>query len=454
MKRGPSRITLVLTPAVWCVVIAFTALAQEPPARLSLDDALRIARERNPAYLRTLNDRDVAAAQERQGWGAFLPSLRANVGFGGFSSHIVTGVDDFGNPVRRNDPLDISGSSASQGISLDLTLFDGGSRMNELRAARASTRAAVARAEGELARLRGEVTRRYYDALRTQRLIHFQEQQLASAREQLGATERLFRVAGANRVDVLGAQIDVATREQDLERARGEAQKAHLALRETLGLDAGPDVDLDSELPPTFDPATLHADSLIAAALRWSPRMAELEATTAAAGRRIGVAKGARWPTISANAGFNRNLSLPEYDALFDFNPPDRSVSFGVSLSLPLFDGFRTSASVAQAEAARADAEQELRAARLGVEREVRSALIDLGNAYRRLQLAERSAALSRERVELAQERYRVGATQFTELQTVIDRAAAAQREEIEAWFTFATARVTLEEKVSAPVAP
>lgn len=446
--------TAIASVALLVATAISPSAGAQDTATLSLADAIRIAREHNPAYRSVLNDGEVAAAQVREGWGAFLPDVRASLSFGGSASRIVTGRDEFGNPVRRDDPLDFTASSASQGVSLGLTVFDGGARLGTLRAARATSHAAEARARSECVRLDAEVARRYDEALHAQRAIRLAETQLASARDQLAATEQLFRVAGANRVDVLGAQVDVATREQEVERARGEAEKAKLALREVLGVEDDTPFTLTTELPAVFDPDTLNADTLVAIALRWHPHLAELEAAREAAERQMGIAGASRWPTISASAGVSRALSRPDYGSLFEFNPPDRTLSFGISASIPLFDQFRTSMAVAQARAARSDADESLRTARLATERNVRSALIDLRNAYHSLQLAERSAALSRERVELAREQYRLGAIPFTTLQTVIDRDVTAQRAELDARFAFAIARVTLEEQVGREITP
>jgi outer membrane protein TolC len=82
------------------------------------------------------------------------------------------------------------------------------------------------------------------------------------------------------------------------------------------------------------------------------------------------------------------------------------------------------------------------------VDRDVRAAIIDLDNAYRTLRLAEEQVALNRERLELTQERYRLGGSDFTTLQNVIDRTAQAERQALEALFGFIGARIGLEEKL------
>src|SRR5690606_26431030 len=123
------------------------------------------------------------------------------------SSRTVTGEDDFGQPVELPNPIDFRRSSASQSISAGLTLFDGLSRVNSLRAARADSRAVAARISASEQRLIADVSQRYYLALRARRRIALEEQLLASARERLEMTEEQLRVVGTHPEDVLGAQV-------------------------------------------------------------------------------------------------------------------------------------------------------------------------------------------------------------------------------------------------------
>jgi outer membrane protein len=441
--------------ALACSILPFSAAAQQTPRPLSLEQAYALARENNPALRRSLAETESNAAQERARWGAFLPSLSASLSFGGYQTRTLTGVDQFGQTVLREDPLTFRGSSASQGLALgSLTLFDGGQRLRELRAAQAVSRAGEARVAGERVRLGAELGRRYYDAVRRERLIALEERLLASARERLEITQRQLRVVASTPVDVLGAEVDVARQEQAADRARGEARKALLALQEEMGVANETDFLLTDEPPPVFDPGSLDAGALVAEALAASPRIAQLDAGVEAAEHRVRAARGARWPTVSGYAGFGRSFSTQGYDAFFDFNPPNQNLNFGLNVALPLFDQFRTSSSVAQSTAGRAGAQEELRAGQLALEREVRSALIDLENAYRGVRLAERAAALAAERLEMAREQYRLGLIPFTSLQTVVEQAAQADRDALNARFDFATARVTLEERAGSPVAP
>jgi outer membrane protein len=428
------------------------ALALALQQQLSIDDAVKQARTNNPAFQKTLNDIEVAEADVRQRWGGFLPSVSADLRFNGFNSSRVTGENDYGEPVRLPNAVDIKGSSAQQGVGLSMTLFDGGGVLRELNAAKSQVIASGARIQSEALRLEGEVTRQYYRALRAAKLIEVEKQLLGSAQERLQRTEALLRVAGSSPVDVLGARAEVASQEQSLARAEADARKELLLLQEQIGVEGDVAYQLTSDLPAPLDPKTLNVQELVARAVESAPDVLAAHASARAADQQLGAARARRLPSISASAGYGRSMSLSSYDAMFEMNPQNRAFNFGMTASIPMFNGFQTSAAVARAGAARDDARQDTRIAKLRAERQVRTAYIDVANAYKLLDLSERKAAISRERLELAQEQYRNGAMSFTDLQVVIDRTASAEREVVDARAQYASNVSVLEQYVGGPL--
>jgi outer membrane protein len=440
-----------------CILLALCALgtpalAQEAARPLTLADAERMARENNPGYRKARNDLETARAGERQRWAAFLPDLRLSLSSGGYLSRKFTGIDEFGKPVRREDPIDYTGSSSLQSVYLGIPLFDGGQRYRELRAARAQEDATAAAALAEASALSAELARHYYDARRKAALIHLEEELLRAAEARRAATERLLRIASASPVDLLGAEIAIAQQARALEQARGEARKAMLVLNEAIGLSDAVAWELKSDPPAVFDPTPLDADRLTLHALSASPRLRQLQAQVNVADQRRKAAGASRWPTLSASAGFGRSIGTVGYSALFEPNPMDQGLNFGLSVSIPVSSQYQSSYQVAQARVAALNAGEDVRAARLLLEREVRSALIDLENAYRAVQLADQGRELARKQIDLANQQFRLGALKFTELQTLIERASTAERDAVNARYDFAAALATLEEKVGAPV--
>jgi outer membrane protein TolC len=441
--------------AALLVAVSPRLAAQGTPRDLSLDEALRVAEQNNPDYRSVQTGVRDASARERESMGAFLPQLSTSLSFAGTMSARRVGEDEFGNPLPAGEVRESTRSSTGHGARLGIPLYERG-RTSEVKATRADSRAAGSAVLVERGRVRAEVKRRYQDAVRAERLIELEEQLLASARERLDATQRLFRIAAQGMVEVLGAEVEVARQEQAVDQARGDARKAKLALGEVMGTLDVEEAKLTTGPMEVFDPASLGADSLVTLAVRGHPRLAEAASDVAAAGYRVSVARGQRWPKLDASLDYGRSSLRQDYDAFSDFanpfNPFDRDLSFGFSVSLPIFDQFRTSTQVAQADAARTRAQESLRATRLAVEREVRSALIDLQNTFRSSQRSEHAAKLSRDRLEMAREQYRLGAISFTELQQVVDRTAEAERDALRARFEFAIALATLEERVGAPV--
>jgi outer membrane protein len=415
---------------------------------MTLADALDLARTHSPAWQRTQNDVYVATTAVRSAWAAFLPSVSSSLSFSGEQSTVITGTDDFGHPIVLPEPRTAKGSSAVQTIGTQLTLFDGGANLRNLRAQRALLAGTSAQVDAQAIQLEAQVSREYYQAVRAERTIALEAALLESARERLVRTEELLRLAARNRVDVLGARADVAQAEQNLARARGEADKARLVLAATIGVEPGSPLALDSVLPGVLDPETLDAGALAARALASSPQVRQRTAALDAARHRAGATRGRRWPSINASAGYRRSMRLPNYGAFGELNPQNYGFEFGLSASLPIFTRLQTTAQVAETDAAAQDAAHDLRAARLAVERDVRSAVIDLVNAHRSLQLAEQGAVLSRERQELTQEQYRLGGVTFTDLQNVIDRTAQAERQALDARFAYVAARLNLEERL------
>jgi len=415
---------------------------------LTFQEAVAIALEENPAYVRQQNAVETAGFSERQSMGALLPSLNASLGFNGSTNRNKTAFDELGRPLEEPDFVENTTSSASQSLNGNVQLFS----LQGLRsygAARAQTAAAEARVGQQAAELRTRVGLDYYDVVRREQLVAVEERALATARDQLAAIRQLLRVAARQPTDVLGAELDVARAEQALQQARGEVRKGHLSLRRSMGVSMERPFDVVPEFPPVFDPTGLDAVALTERALRESPRMAEQGAALEAAERSLSAARAARYPTLSGSYGYSRGTSARDYDAIGQLDLPNSGWRFGVDVSFPLFNRLQTSAAVGRAAMEAENAREMRREARLALEQEVRSALIDLENAYAGVRLAERSAEIARERLRQGQEQYRLGRLQdYTALQQMIDAVAQQERTVTGAHYNFAAALLTLEEKI------
>jgi outer membrane protein len=454
----PNRLSALLALVLAAAPAPLAAQDAPQPAQgepLSLEQAQRTARENNPQYRRALTEIGTAEADVRRARGAFLPDLSLSVGSGGSYRRQLTGVDPFGNLDRRDTAVETNGSDMRQSLSLsNLNVFDGGQRRRDLRAARAGEQVVAARVAGEEIRVAAEVTRRYWESVRADRIIRLEEDLLRAARDRLEVTQALVRVGVRGPLDVLGAEVAVAEQEQALERARGDARKSQLDLRQAMGVIEGGWLRLTDEPPAMFDPAALNADAVVATALSAHPRIQRVDLAVRQADERYGSARATRLPRLNLGASVGRDQRYDNYGGVVDPTPLDQNASFSISMQVPIFSGFRTTYNIQAARAAREAATEDARGERVTLQREVRGALVDLDNAFRAARLAERTLDLNRQRLQLAQEQYRVGALTQNDLTDAVERAARAERDALRARFEFTTALATLDERAGGPVRP
>ncbi len=162
---------------------------------------------------------------------------------------------------------------------------------------------------------------------------------------------------------------------------------------------------------------------------------------------------------LDANGLVDPNTLDPAVVAAFrennDVFPFDYTRSpFGASLtiSLPIFTGFSRQLQVAEAGAAREDAEEAVRAQRLAVRSAVRSRFAAVRTAHSSIAVQAAARDAAREQLRLAQDRYRVGSGTALEL---ADAQAAVQRAEgdyVNAVYSYHIAIADLEAAVGRPL--
>ena len=184
-----------------------------------------------------------------------------------------------------------------------------------------------------------------------------------------------------------------------------------LVLRGDEGMPGGmPNIDHIVETAITSDPEllALDAERSAAAASLWSARLSYL-------------------PNVNVSLSWGRGENFGPEDSFWQFGLGDTSNSFSISASWSLFDGFNREVQNAQASAARRQAEEDLRRRQLEIERDVRRFGAEIEGWAQTLELLEQQYEISRERLDMEQERYRLGTASFLELQSAID---AVQRSE------------------------
>ncbi len=220
-----------------------------------------------------------------------------------------------------------------------------------------------------------------------------------------------FGVAARN--EVLAVQVELDRAELARLSAENAAEVSNANLVRLTGLP--PETRIEPTEPLSTPPgAQEETEALVAAALDARPELAALQQRIAAARATADIQRA----TASPQAGFSfgYDYARPNQRILPLRDEFEGTWSAGVIVSLSAFDGGRTAAAVAQAEA-RADAlEQQLESIRQGLRLEVTTRLLDLRNARASLAVTERSLESARENLRVASDRYREGVIPSSEL--------------------------------------
>ncbi|MEZ4414288.1 MAG: TolC family protein [Gemmatimonadota bacterium] len=444
MNTGRAPLVLLLTAAPW---LPSTAARLQAQTSLTLERALELAREGNPAYRSALNNLDLAVPETRQAWGAFLPSLNLSAGTsGGFTRQLV-GTDDFGNPIPNPNAQTRYNSGSNQGLGLSVPLFEGGRRFHELGQARAAGEARRWTARAELLRVEASVERDFYTAQRQQELLAIEQALLDEVRRDLEATERLFALAGKSRSDVLGAELAVRRQDVQVRAAAGERDKALLGLQAAIGVPTQRVEAVDPTAVVLFDPSTVDVEGLVGQAVENHATVRSAAADEQASAAATSAARARRWPSLTLDGSLGRGTFAQDGEALFDLSPNDRSNgNLQLSLSIPVFRQFQTSYQIAQADVGLRNAQETTRLRRLEVERDVRSAWIDLMSASDQVEATRAAQDVAEERLRLVREEYRLAVKSFEELQSAVREDAQARRDALGARYDFVQARIAFEE--------
>lgn len=474
---------------------AVGAVGQERPERLTLEEAVDLARANNPGFLSTRNDRGVAAWQEREAYGSFLPSVDAS-GSAGFTE---AGTQRIGTLDFGAQGTDWYSSSYNLGLTWTLS----GNTIFGVSNARSNRRATEARVDAAEFDLESRVALQYMAALRARDQVEVAERQLDRARQNLRLVEGRVSAGDAAGTEGTQAEVDLGRAEVGLIQAERDLRQAKLLLAEQIGVGLDPDVELVSEFE-IFEP-TYDVEELVASALGQHPSLDAFRAQESA--RRAAARQTATsqyLPTVRISTGFRGNtlqalnedflvesaenriqsrredcefenaisagLSSPlpgyprdcsehvmtdemrrEVIASNDVFPLDFTrlpFELRLNVSIPVFTGFSRQRQVAQAKADAEDAEHDRRAEELRLRTAVTSAADDLESAYRVLETEERNRALAEEQLQLQRRRYTLGAANLLELLDAQTTVTTADQAYLNALYDFHYSLITLEASV------
>lgn len=257
---------------------------------------------------------------------------------------------------------------------------------------------------------------------------------LAESLRELAIKQRNAGIASG--IDVVRAGARAAQERLRVVRAEASAEQARLDLERVVGLPLGSASALTDTLgEPPKAPPLLETVLQQATAARLEARIAEQTLAQRALDRRARAA--ARYPVISAAGDYGQSANTP-------FKNDRATRTYGLTLSVPVFDGGYTRGRVNAALSQQRQAELSLGNTRGQVEQDVRQALLGWRLATEQVQASDEQLRLARSELALATQRYWAGVADNTEVLEAQAGLANARALRVQAWAEYGTARLNL----------
>ena len=363
-----------------------TSIAQS----LTVDECVRIALENKPSLKRAEQDVAIARLNRASTGALMLPSINAS--------------NSFSETTYGNTSSEAS-ERYSGGLSLSQSLFNFGTKINTLKQSDNTYNTAKQQRRQAKARIILDVHTFYYQYLKNSELFDIAGKDLELSKKQLDLVQNQYNLGAVSKTDFLKASVRYGTAKSSFLSRELSKKNSEKSLRFSMGL-------LNSDIPiiieqkmdliltvPTFD----EAYSLM---LSNSPDLSILDNQISGAQINVKKAWSSSLPSINMSIGMNASSADQITRTYFDDN---YIKSANITLSIPIFSGFRNRNSIQISKLQLDQAETRLSGGKNSAKVSLYALINTLNNYQEIIPIQEEVLLSAEEDLKLAQQRYELG---------------------------------------------
>jgi outer membrane protein len=409
--------------------------APDSARKISLADAIQMAQQNSPDAIQAEGTERTSKAARVSAVGAILPSATLSAG------HVVQLGGGLTRLNQNGEQVTVAQKPTNNtGLSLNMTLFDGGQRLYDLRTANYQIAAAEANRVAVKYNVALGVKQQYFAVLAAIESQDAADLQMAQAAEQFKASVARVRAGAATRSDSLRGVIQIGNAQLAQISAASAKEAAEAALTRLVG----------SPVPVTADPASVQEnmsalpDSAQLAVLALTgPAVQQAQANLDVAEESRKASKATYLPSLSASYSRTGSGTDPQFG--FGSDPYTYSGRLSFQLSYPIFNNFAREEQVVRAKVAEINAQSAFRDSQLAAVQTLTQNIGAIRSASQRVAIQVASVAAAREDVRVQQQRYNIGASTLLDLITSQAALATAEQALIQARYDYRIARAQLE---------
>ncbi len=357
---------------------------------LTVSQCVEIALQRNPTIVASANTVDVNRSRVGEARSGYYPQVTAAAGYTRSAPIPGTANSTFG---RRYDQY-----SGSVTLTQNFLDFKTSPSVDVAKYNLSSARSDLATTQNATVLT---VKQSYYGVLQAKRNRDVAADVIRQFQLHLDQARGFYDVGTKARIDVIKAEVDLSNAKLNLINTENALKIAWVNLNNAMGIPDAPEYSIEDNL--TFQPYAITLEDATAKAFATRPDLQSIIAKRQAAESNISVARSGYYPVLSGNASYTK--------AGVDQHPSELEDGWqaGVTLTLPLFNGFLTNHQVAEAKSNLYVLRANEETVRQQVLLDVRQAFLNLQAAEASIGTAELAARQARENLDLANGRYAAG---------------------------------------------
>jgi outer membrane protein len=411
---------------------------------LTLDQALRAAREHQPALELARGNLITAEGQSDSARAPLLPQLNGTASYNRATNNFVFmpgGSLPTATAMAMNAATAPSASFSTKplwrfGLSGSQLVYDFGESINKWRAAKVG-----AEAQGESVRttevqVAFNARSAFFTARAAKDMVGVARETLANQERHLGQVKGFVEVGTRPEIDLTQAKADRATAQVQLINTDNAYAVARAQLNQAMGVERSIDYDLSDEEQPPVEGEDGDVETLVGEAQHLRPDVTSLRLSAQSQELTLRSAHDQVWPALA--------LSGTATEGGAELGNMAWNLSGFVTLSVPIFQGGGINAAIKQAQGQLLQAKAQLETERQQVRLDVEQARLGVRAAKAAIAAAEDALANTRDRLRLAEGRYQTGVGSIIELGDAQLALTTTAAQRVQAQYQLYTARAQL----------
>ena len=424
--------------------LSFTLQAEEP---WSLERCVKYAYENNLQLKQQVLSSMLSKNNLLQSKLNLLPTLNGSAGY-----NVNKGRALDQTTYQFIEGETVKGSNFS--INSSATLFAGFQKINTIEENRYTYLAALQNVEKLKNDLALNIASVYLEILNYREQVKVAEDQLALTRLQIDRTRKLVEAGSSPEGDLLNIEAQGAQEESNLIAYQNGLDIAMLTLVQLLDLGAGEGFSVVVPDFSAYVPVDLafSSEDIFKTARETFPQIKSASYNIKSADKALSVAKAGFSPRLSLASSWSSSYSstrqkviaidesgMPIYGpySFSDQFNNNQNWSFGLNLSVPIFNGWQTRTSVDNAKIQRENARLQYSVAENQLFKDIQQSYIDALAAWKKFLSSEKSVQAQQEAFRYTEQKYEVGLVQFVEYSTAKNKLSLAQSELIQSKYNY-----------------